>query len=196
MLARAERLLPEGHGQITARGDSGFYSVELISDCRRRNMRFSLSATRTSVMWAKLAEIKEHAWTEAIDIRGAQIAELPFTPDGWKYEPLRLIVRRVPVTAEQLRSGSPKARRRKTIPPEQLQMVLDGQLDSTYACSFIVTDIPQAQIGTAQVERFHRQRAQIEEPPVRPLCSPPTGGEEGGHALAGGDAASRAGGRV
>ncbi|HYB30223.1 MAG TPA: hypothetical protein VEF89_26700 [Solirubrobacteraceae bacterium] len=92
MLARAERLLPEGHGQITARGDSGFYSVELISDCRRRNMRFSLSARRTSVMWAKLAEIEEHAWTEAIDIRGAQIAELPFTPDGCKHEPLRLIV--------------------------------------------------------------------------------------------------------
>ena len=163
MLARAERLLPEGHGQITARGDSGFYSVELMNDCRRRNMRFSLSATRTSVMWSKLAEIEEHAWTDAIDMRGAQVAELPFTPDGWKHELLRLIVRRVPVTAEQLRSGSPKARRRKTIPPEQLQMVLDAQLDSTYAYSFIVTDIPQHEMTTAQIERFHRQRAQIEE---------------------------------
>ena len=80
-----------------------------------------------------------------------------------------MIVRRVPVTAEELRSGSPKARRRKTIPPEQLQMVLDGQLDSTYAYSFIVTDIPQHEMTTAQVERFHRQRAQIEEQPCSTL---------------------------
>ena len=59
MLARAERLLPAEHGQITVRGDNGFYSVELMSDCRKRTMRFSFSATRTSVMWQKLAEIPE-----------------------------------------------------------------------------------------------------------------------------------------
>ena len=51
MLARAERLLPAEHGQITVRGDNGFYSVELMSDCRKRKMRFTFSATRTSVMW-------------------------------------------------------------------------------------------------------------------------------------------------
>jgi hypothetical protein len=53
----------------------------------------------------------------------------PSPPEGWWHEPLRLIVRRVPVTAAELRAGSPKARRRKTIPSEQLQMVLDGELD-------------------------------------------------------------------
>ena len=76
---------------------------------------------------------------------------------------MRLIVRRVPVTAEELRQGNPKARRRKTIPPEQLQMVLDGQLDSTYAYSFILTDIPAREKTTAELEYLHRQRAQIEE---------------------------------
>lgn len=163
MLARAERLLPAEHGQITVRGDNGFYSVELMSDCRKRKMRFSFSATRTSVMWQKLVEIPDDAWTDATCMEGAQVAELQFTPDDWKHEPLRLIVRRVPVTAEELRHGSPKARRRKTIPPQQLQMVLDGQLDSTYAYSFIVTDIPTEERATAEVEQFHRQRAQIEE---------------------------------
>jgi len=96
-------------------------------------------------------------------VQGAQIAELQFTPEGWKHEPLRLIIRRVPVTAAELMHGSPKGRRRKTIPPEQLQMVLDGQLDSTYAYSFIVTDIPTEEKTTAELEHFHRQRAQIEE---------------------------------
>ncbi|HZU56325.1 MAG TPA: IS1380 family transposase [Actinocrinis sp.] len=163
MLARAERLLPEGHGQITVRGDNGFYSAELMMGLRKRRMRFTLSATRTSVMWQKLAEIEEEAWVDALDMRGAQVAELAFTPEGWKHDPLRLIVRRVPVTAEELRRGNPKARRRKTIPPEQLQMVLDGQLDSTYAYSFIVTDIPAQEKTTIEVEHLHRQRAQIEE---------------------------------
>jgi hypothetical protein len=42
-------------------------------------------------------------------------------------------------------------------------MVLDGELSSTYAYSFIVTDIPQNEMTTAEVEHFHRQRAQVEE---------------------------------
>ena len=163
MLGRAERLLPEEHGQITVRGDSGFYSVELMMSARKRKMRFTFSATRTSLMWSKLHEIPEDAWEEAIDMHGAQVAELPFTPEGWKHEPLRLIVRRVPISAAELLAGSPKARRRKTIPPEQLQMVLDGQLDSTFAYSFIVTDIPAGEKTAVQLEHFHRQRAQIEE---------------------------------
>jgi Transposase DDE domain group 1 len=163
MLGRAERLLPDEHGQITVRGDNGFYSVELMTDCRKRKMRFTFSATRTSTMWSKLQEIDEHAWADAIDMRGAQVAELPFTPEGWKHEPLRLIVRRVPITAEEIQATSPRARRRKTIPPEQLQMVLDGELSSTYGFSFIVSDIPAPEMSAAEVEYFHRQRAQIEE---------------------------------
>ena len=131
-------------------------------DCRKRKMRFTLSATRTSLMWSKLDEIQEDAWDEAIEMRGAQVAELPFTPHGWKHEPLRLIVRRVPVSAAEIQASSPRARRRKTIPPEQLQMLLDGELSSTYAYSFIVTDIPAAQMTAVQVEHFHRCRAQIE----------------------------------
>jgi Transposase DDE domain group 1 len=163
MLARAKRLLPAEHGQVTVRGDSGFYAIELMTGLRKRSMRFTISATRTALMWAKLAEIPEPAWEDATGMRGAQVAELSFTPEGWKHEPLRLIVRRVPVTAAELLAGSPKARRRKTIPPEQLQMVLDGQLDSTFAYSFIVTDIPTGEKTAVEVERFHRQRAQIEE---------------------------------
>jgi len=163
MLRRAKRLLPVGHGQITGRFDSGFYAVELMIGCRQEQIRFTMSATRTSAMWAKLKEIPDDAWVDAIDMAGAQVAEIALTPEGWKHEPLRLIVRRVPVTAEEVQATSPRARRRKTIPPEQLAMVLGGELDSTYAYSFIVTDIPACEKPTAEVEHFHRQRAQIEE---------------------------------
>ncbi len=163
MIARAKSLLPVGHGQVTARVDSGFYSAELMTTLRKQQVRFSLSAPRTSSMWRALAEIGEHAWADALQMRGAQVAETTLTPHGWEHEPLRLIVRRVSVTAEEIHRGSPRARRRSTIPPDQLQMVLDGQLDSTYAYSFIVTDVPADQKSTVEVERYHRQRAQIEE---------------------------------
>jgi hypothetical protein len=78
MLARAKRLLPTEHGQITVRGDSGCYAIELMNGCRKRSMHFTISATRTSVMWAKLAEIHEHAREDAARMRGAQVAELSF----------------------------------------------------------------------------------------------------------------------
>ena len=42
-------------------------------------------------------------------------------------------------------------------------MVLGGELDSTYAYSFIVSDVPAEEKTTAELEYFHRQRAQIEE---------------------------------
>lgn len=35
MIARAKRLLPDGHGQVTARGDSGFYAAELMMSLRK-----------------------------------------------------------------------------------------------------------------------------------------------------------------
>ena len=181
MLSCAQRLVPKEHGQITVRADIGFYSAELMMGCRKRAMRFTLSAPRTATMWRAVGDVPTDAWQDAIDMRGAQVAELPFTPEGWKHEQLRLIIRRVPVTAAELAATSPKARRRTTIPPEQLQMVLDGQLAFTYAYSFIVTDIPnsdtaadsdtapnssttaKSEMRTIEVEYFHRHRAQIEE---------------------------------
>ena len=69
-LGRAQRLLPTEHGQISVRGNSGFYSVELMIDCRKRAMRFTFSATRTSPMWAKAAEIAEDTWEDAIALPG------------------------------------------------------------------------------------------------------------------------------
>ncbi|MCA1681466.1 MAG: transposase, partial [Actinobacteria bacterium] len=141
MIARAAGLLPAEHGQVTVRGDSGFYSAELMMRLRAQRVRFTMSAPRTTTMWRALREIFEDAWADATQMRGAQVAQTTFTPDGWKHEPLRLIVRRVAVSAAEIQAGSPKARRRSTIPADQLAMILDGQLASTYAYSFIATDI-------------------------------------------------------
>jgi len=82
MLTRAQRLLPKQHGQITVRGDIGFYSAELMMGCRKRGMRFALSAPRTSTMWRAVDDVRADAWRDAIDMRGAEVAELAFTPQG------------------------------------------------------------------------------------------------------------------
>jgi hypothetical protein len=50
--------------------------------CRKRGMRFALSAPRTSTMWRAVDDVCADAWQDAIDMRGAQVAELPFTPQG------------------------------------------------------------------------------------------------------------------
>jgi len=51
LLRRALGYLPEGHGQVAARFDSGFYRTDLLADCRARGVRFSISVPRSSAMW-------------------------------------------------------------------------------------------------------------------------------------------------
>ncbi|MGH2843740.1 MAG: IS1380 family transposase [Solirubrobacteraceae bacterium] len=158
---RAIARLPDGHGPVTMRIDSAYYAVELLERLRREQARFTVSVPRNQAMWKTLSEIPEHAWADATDMPGAQVAQTTYTPADWRHEPLRLIVRRVPFSAQKIADGSLTARRRKTIHPDQLQLALDGQLASVFGYSFILTDIPHQ--PAVWVEHFHRHRAQIEE---------------------------------
>ena len=159
--SRAIRLLPDGHGPVTMRIDSAYYAVELLERLRRERARFTVSVPRNQAMWKTLARIPESAWTDALDMPGAQVAETTYRPGGWQHEPLRLIVRRVPFSAQKIADNSMTARRRKTIHPDQLTMALTGEVASVFGYSFILTDIPHQ--PTVWVEHFHRHRAQIEE---------------------------------
>ena len=157
---RALRLLPAGHGPVTFRIDSAYYAVDLLAALRAKQARFSVSVPRTSAMWSALGQIPDDAWSPATDMDGAEVAETTYTPAGWRHEPLRLIVRRRCFSAREL-SKSPRARRLKTIHPDQLQLALEGKVASVFGYSFILTDIGDQ--PAADVEHFHRQRAQIEE---------------------------------
>ena len=158
---RAIRLLPDRHGAVTMRIDSAYYAVELLQRLRREQARFTVSAPRNQAMWKTLGQIPESAWSDALEMPGAQVAETTYTPGGWRHEPLRLIVRRVPFSAQEIADSSLTARRRKTIHPEQLALALDGQVASVFGYSFILADIPHQ--PTVWIEHFHRHRAQIEE---------------------------------
>ncbi len=158
---RAIALLPAGHGPVTMRIDSAYYASELLEALRQQRACFTVSVPRNQAMWKALGQIAEDAWVDALEMPGAQVAETTYTPTGWRHEPLRLIVRRVPFSAQKIADGSLTARRRKTIHPEQLQLALDGEVASVFGYSFILTDIPHQPTGW--VEHFHRHRAQIEE---------------------------------
>jgi DDE family transposase len=158
---RAIALLPSRHGPLRLRIDSAYYAVELLAALRTERARFTVSVPRNPAMWKAVGEIPENAWTDALEMPGAQVAETTYRPDGWRHEPLRLIVRRVPFSAAKIADGSLTARRRKTIHPDQLALALDGQIASVFGHSFILTDIPHQ--PTAWIEHFHRHRAQIEE---------------------------------
>jgi hypothetical protein len=158
---RALRMLRSaGHtGKVTFRIDSAYYAVGLLVALRKAGARFTVSVPRTVAMWNLIAQIPPDAWTDALDLAGAQIAQIAYTPAGWKHEPLRIIVRRTRYTAAEI-STNPRARRRKTIHPQQLALLLEGQASEVYGYSFILTDIHDK--AAAWVEHFHRHRAQIE----------------------------------
>ena len=157
---RAIGMLRAGHGPVSFRIDCAYYAIDLLDRLRKHKARFTVSVPRNPAMWAALEQIPEDAWTDALDMPSAQVAETTYTPGGWQHEPLRLIVRRVSFRAEQI-AALRGSRRLKTIHPDQLQMALDGEIDSVYGYSFILTDHPHQH--TAWVEHHHRHRAQIEE---------------------------------
>ena len=75
-------LLPEGHGRATFRVDSAYYAVELLEALRRERARFTVSVPRNQAMWKALAQIPADAWTDALDMPGAQVAETSPSPQG------------------------------------------------------------------------------------------------------------------
>jgi len=159
LLRRVLGYLPDGHGSVSARFDSGFYRVDLLDDCRKHEVRFSISVPRSSAMWSGLERVGEEAWQPAEGLKDAEVAETTYIPTGWEHAPLRLIVRRVAHQADAL-SDDPRARRKRTIPREQLDLGLSGEADVVYGYSFILTDLAGE---AAAVEHHHRDRAQIEE---------------------------------
>jgi len=81
----------------------------------------------------------------------AEIGETTYTPEGWRQEPLRLIVRRVRIPVEEL-SEDTRSRRRRTMPKAQLELALEGHVDHVYGYSFILTDLEgdAAEIGSGR----------------------------------------------
>ena len=116
---------------------------------------------RIAPLWRILDGVAETDWTDAIDMTNAQVAVAEYCPDWWPAA-TRLLIRRVrlDVSAGQV-SADPRARRRRTLHPDQRALPLDelADADAVYGYSFIVTNL-DVSTGerAAAVEHWYRHR--------------------------------------
>jgi hypothetical protein len=144
------------------RGDVGYFAADIAWAAIRAGGDFSLGVTRNKAAWRAAATIDEHAWKTAKRMKGAQVAVMDYTPAGWPPD-TACVVRRVRVGAADI-STDPRARRRRTIPKDQLVLALDGLVTHVYAYSFIATNADVSTPAKAvAVEAWHRMRTDIED---------------------------------
>lgn len=104
-------------GEIVLRADSGFYLSDVVTACRERDVRFSITARMIGTeLRNKIEAIEDSQWSP-IDyfLPGAGVAEFEFTPFATgprgkllaargEIHPVRMIVRRTPLTEEQAKN--------------------------------------------------------------------------------------------
>jgi hypothetical protein len=157
LIARSVAALPDGLSRPIVRCDSGFFDKKVAEAALANHCDFAIAARRSRAVWRAEREIPEDHWQPAKDM-DAEIAECSYVPAGWP-EGTRCVVRRVKVAREDLRSDK-RTRRRRTIDPNQLRLLEDGEADLAYAYSFIVTNLDS---DAVDIESWFRRRALIEE---------------------------------
>lgn len=157
LIARAVAALPEGLARPRVRADSGFFDRAVAEAALEHGCDFAIAAKRNPAAWRALRAVEEGDWRPATGM-AAEVAECSYVPAGWP-EGTHTVVRRVRLSAGDV-SDDPRSRRRRTIDPDQLRLVLDGQADHAYAYSFIVTNLEG---DVVDIESWFRGRADVEE---------------------------------
>lgn len=144
------------------RGDAGYFASHIAQAAVDSDCDFSLGVTRNPAVWRAVAAIADTAWRKAKRMRHAQVAVCRYAPAGWP-PGTACVVRRVKLRAGEV-SRDPRARRRRTIPKDQLALALDGLVTHVYAYSFIATNLDVSTPTKAvAVEAWHRMRTDIED---------------------------------
>lgn len=158
LISRAVANLPAGLGRPRMRGDAGYFDNKVAHGALAAGADFAIAVRRNPAVWRAAAAVASWRWVDCWDMPGAQVATCDYVPKGWP-PGTRCVVRRVRVPASEVRSDT-RSRRRRTIPAEQLALVLSGEADQAWAYSFILTNLD----GTARmIEYWFRERAWIEE---------------------------------
>lgn len=140
-------------GEIVLRADSGFYLHDVVTACRRNQVRFSIGARMIGRLRSVIEAIPEEQW-RPIDyfLPGAGVAEITYTPfdrgpegraraERGEIAPVRLLVRRTTPTAELARNRG------------------QDPLFPLYDYHPIITDRPG---DLLELEADHRRHAEVE----------------------------------
>lgn len=157
LIGRSVDALPKGLLRPIIRADSGFFANAVARGALDNDCDFAIVAKRSKATWRAARNVPDDAWTSA-DGMDAEVAWCDYLPEGWP-EGTRCVVRRVRLDADEI-STDVRSRRRRTIDPNQLRLVLDGQADHAYAYSFIVTNLDWNHV---EIESWFRMRALVEE---------------------------------
>ncbi len=108
LLTRALGALPAAarRGRIRLRADAGYFAGALARAAHCAGVEFAIGAKRIAPLWRILNGFTEQAWTEAIDMDGAQVAVASYCPDWWPTA-TRLLIRRVRLDIDA-RGGLPR----------------------------------------------------------------------------------------
>jgi hypothetical protein len=151
-----------GHGRVRVRGDIGYFTKDLANAVVAAGVDFAIGANRNPATWRAAAAVPDDGWVDADGMPGAQVAVATYMPGGWPTD-TKCLIRRVRHEAAAI-SADPRARRRKTIPVDQLALALDGDIDTVWAYSFIVTNLDVTTPDKARaVECWYRHRTDIED---------------------------------
>lgn len=157
LIGRSVAALPKGLLRPIIRADSGFFANAVASAALDNGCDFAIVAKRSTATWKTARNVRDGAWVRA-DGMDAEVAWCDYLPQGWP-EGTRCVVRRVRLDADEI-STDVRSRRRRTIDPNQLRLVLDGQADHAYAYSFILTNLDW---DIVKIESWFRMRALVEE---------------------------------
>jgi hypothetical protein len=161
LLRRGLAGLPAGVATVRVRMDAGYFAGEIARECLFRKVEFAIGAKRNTAVWRAALAIPEHAWIPAIGMDHAELAVCGYIPDWWPAD-TACVVRRVRIPVEAV-SADPRARRRRTIPNDQLTLALEGKVDYVYGYSFVLTNMDvSTEEKLAWVEWWYRHRTDIE----------------------------------
>jgi Transposase DDE domain group 1 len=145
LIGRAVAALPDGLERPVVRADSGLFDAKVAAAAVAAGCDFAIVAKRSPATWTAARAIPNDAWRPAVGMAGAEVAFCGYRPAGWPAG-TRCVVRRVRVEAAEI-SGDGRSRRRRTIDPNQLALVLDGQAGCAWTYSFICTNLSWHPVG-------------------------------------------------
>jgi hypothetical protein len=161
LLDRSIAALPEGVQRIRCRWDAGYFAGALAHACVRREVEFAIGVKRTRPVIVAAGQVPDHQWVPAIGMHDTEVAVIEYLPGSWPTDGVVCIARRTRIPVEKI--PTERARKRRTIPGDQLALALEGRLDHVYGYSFILTNLDvDSPEKLAEVEWWYRHRTDIE----------------------------------